>query len=54
LLDAHVAAARNENMEKTGLVDQKVAARFGRVRELVLAEGERFAVQGSVVAGSSD
>jgi hypothetical protein len=38
-------------MEKTGFVDQKVAARFGRVRALVMAERVRFAVQGSVVAG---
>ncbi len=37
-------------MGKTGFVDQKVAARFGRVRELVLAERGRFALQGSVVA----
>jgi hypothetical protein len=38
-------------MGKTGFVDQKVAARFGRVRALVLAERGRFAVQGTVVAG---
>ena len=38
-------------MGKTGSVDQKVAARFGRVRAMVLAERGRFAVQGSVVAG---
>ena len=38
-------------MGKTGFVDQKVAARFGRVRALVMAERGRFAVQGSVVAG---
>ena len=38
-------------MGKTGFVDQKAAARFGRVRALVLAERGRLAVQGSVVAG---
>jgi hypothetical protein len=38
-------------MEKMGFVDQKAAARFERVRTLVLAERLRFAAQGSVVAG---
>ena len=39
------------NMEKTGFVDQKAAARFERVRTVVLRERRRFAAQGSVVAG---
>ena len=37
--------------KKTGFVDQKAAARFGRVRAPVMAERLRFAVQGSVVSG---